>query len=51
VVFEGGDDAAEVKKVEPTKAWVFYATGAMLCFTINNSAMCEITEKAGGECL
>ena len=47
---EGGEeDKTEIQT--DTKSWIWYSFAAMLAFTINNSAMCEVTEKAGAECL
>ena len=46
-IHEGGEESTN----SSSKSWISYSFAAMLAFTINNSTMCEVTEKAGAECL
>lgn len=45
--FEGG----EPQNKEQSKIWVLYAVGAMINFTLCNSTMSIVVDKAGGESL
>ena len=42
---------SETQIKKPSKAWIFYASAATICFTACNTTISEITEKSGPLCI